>query len=481
MAETLFFYDLETTGLDKAGSRIMQFAGQRTDLNLALIGPQYNYLIKLTKDVLPDPQAVLVHGITPQKTIEEGLSEAEFLKIFYDEIVVPNTTFVGFNNLEFDDDFMRYLNYRNLYDPYRWAYANNCSRWDLLGLVRLTRALRPDGINWPIVNNKITNRLELLTKYNNLEHSSAHDAYSDVLATINVASLIRDKQPKLFDFLYRLRRKEMVKELLDSNQSLVYIDKYLSSDLFHTTVIVKLADRQQSGSAIVFDLRNDPSFWLAMSESELEKIYYSHKGDSADHPWPFKFIKYNQCPVLAPMGVIKDQPVLSRLQLNLDQLNDNLGLINRNKVVLANKLFKIMDANNDQTLTKPNDLLSVDYALYDSFIDQKDLNIMNEIHKEETPSKVRSLSQEFSNPKLQNLTFLYLARNYFSSLSSNEIAKWDEYMEQKLYLNEAEGGLKQYFAKINHLYQTKTDAKTINILEDLRLYGESLIPSDFIS
>ena len=109
MAASFFFYDLETSGFNPRSARIMQFAGQRTDMDLKPIGEPVNCLIKLTPDVLPGPDAILVTGITPQKTLADGMTEAEFLRIFYEDVVKPDTIFTGFNNVRFDDEFMRFL------------------------------------------------------------------------------------------------------------------------------------------------------------------------------------------------------------------------------------------------------------------------------------------------------------------------------------------------------------------------------------
>ena len=204
---TFFFYDLETSGLNAREDRIMQFAGQRTDLNLNKIGDPVNILVKMTDDTLPSPQAIMVTKITPQSTLADGLTEAEFCQYLTDEIFTENTCVVGYNSVRFDDEFMRHLFWRNFRDPYEWQWADGRSRWDLLDVVRLTRALRPEGINWPVVDGKATNRLELLTKENGISHEHAHDALSDVEALISVTKLIKEKQPQLYDYLYKIRGK----------------------------------------------------------------------------------------------------------------------------------------------------------------------------------------------------------------------------------------------------------------------------------
>ena len=145
-APSFFFYDLETSGLSPRDSRIMQFAGQRTTLNLKPVGEPVNIFVRLTDDILPEPDAVLLTGITPQATIADGITEAEFLKQFTDEIATPNTIMLGYNTVRFDDEFMRFAHYRNFYDPYEWQWQDGRSKWDLLDVVRMTRALRPEGI-----------------------------------------------------------------------------------------------------------------------------------------------------------------------------------------------------------------------------------------------------------------------------------------------------------------------------------------------
>lgn len=215
MTETLYFYDLETSGFNPREQRIMQFAGQRTDLDLKPIGEPHNILIALSEDILPDPDAILITGITPQQTIAEGISEAEFLKIFNSEVALPGTIFTGYNTIRFDDEFMRYSHYRNLYDPYEWQWRDDRSKWDLLDLVRITRALRPEGIKWPFGDDgKPSNRLGMLTSINELEHENAHDALSDVRASIDLARLIHAKQPKLFNYSLANRSKQKVAELV---------------------------------------------------------------------------------------------------------------------------------------------------------------------------------------------------------------------------------------------------------------------------
>jgi len=213
---SFYWYDYEAFGIDPRVDRISQFAGIRTDMDFNIIDEPIDILCKATDDILPNPDASLITGITPQDTLKTGLLETEFIERVLQEFSRPNTCVIGFNNIRFDDEFTRYTLYRNFFDPYSREWQNGCSRWDIIDLVRITRALRPEGINWPVDDNGIaSNRLELITKENGISHEAAHDALSDVHATIAVAKLIKDKQPKLFNFVFEHKNKQKLSQLLN--------------------------------------------------------------------------------------------------------------------------------------------------------------------------------------------------------------------------------------------------------------------------
>src|SRR6266568_550710 len=300
MAASFFFYDLETSGFSPREARIMQFAGRRTDLELRPIGEPVNELIAMTPDILPDVDAILLTGITPQQTIAEGRSEADFLGLFHEHVATPGTIFVGYNTVRFDDEFMRFLQYRNFYDAYEWQWQDGRSRWDLLDLARMTRALRPDGIQWPFdAKGKPSNRLELLTALNKLDHERAHDALSDVEASIAVARMIRSHQPKLFEFLLRFRDKRKVANLVMTRESFVYTSGKYPSEFEKTTVAVAICEHPGKQGALVYDLRHDPAQFKDMSPTDLADAWKWSR-DETKLRLPVKTLQFNHCPAVAP-------------------------------------------------------------------------------------------------------------------------------------------------------------------------------------
>ncbi|MDB5164902.1 MAG: Exodeoxyribonuclease [Candidatus Saccharibacteria bacterium] len=481
MAGSFFFYDLETTGINARTGRVMQFAGQRTDADLNPIGEPVNVLIKLSPDVLPEPDAILITGITPQQTLADGLTEAEFLKYFYEEVVQPDMIFTGFNSVRFDDEFMRFLHYRNFYDPYEWHWKDGCSRWDILDLVRMTRALRPEGIEWPFASSgKPTNRLELLTTMNKLDHYQAHDALSDVHATIAVAKLIRDKQKDLFDYVLNSRNKKDPKALVEAGQPFVYTSGKYGSEYLHTTAAVLLAKHTQRDEALVYDLRVDPTPFLDMSVEQIVEAW-KYTRDPEAVRLPVKTMKYNRCPAVAPLGVIKDQDVQERLQLPLEAVTKHLAILKKHQIEFAEKIRQAvvaMDAAREQSqVTLVDDELTVDERLYDGFIDKADAVTMKALRAAK-PAEITELANKFKDARLKSLAPLYKARNYPKALTPEERAWWDEFCAKKLMGGGTDSRLAKYFSRLEELMKGKLTGEQQYLLEELRLYGESIVPAD---
>jgi len=459
----------------------MQFAGRRTDLNLKPIGEPFNMLIKITPDVLPDPDAIMVTGITPQQTIAEGLSEAEFLKIFYDQIVMPGTIFVGYNSVRFDDEFIRFLNYRNFYDAYEWQWKNQCSRWDLLDVVRMTRALRPEGIKWAFASDgKPSNRLELLTSVNKLSHDNAHDALADVEATISLARLIRTKQSDLFDYLLGVRGKKEVAKLVEAGSPFVYTSGRYGSEFLHTTVALRLADHPQDASALVYDLRADPTPFIKMTVDEIVDAWRFTK-DPDVLRLPVKTLKYNRCPAIAPLGVIKDQASQENIKLNLDTVKANLAKLKAHHQEFAAKVLeavRVLDEERQKAQTTLlDDQSTVDGRLYDGFISDYDRNVMPVVRAAD-PSEITTLSSELKDDRLKSLLPLYKARNYPKSLDDQERAEWEAFCNKQLFEGGTSSRLAKYFARLEELAEGKVSTEQQYLLEELQLYGQSIVPMD---
>lgn len=422
---TFYWHDYETFGADPQRDRACQFAGIRTDYDFNIIGEPLTLYCKPAADCLPQPEACLITGITPQIAEREGVCEAEFIRIIHEQLAEPSTCAVGYNSLRFDDEVTRNLLYRNFYDPYAREWQNHNSRWDLIDVVRAARALRPDGIVWPDgEEGKPSFRLEDLTKANGIEHKAAHDALSDVYATIEIAKLIRDKQPKLYHFLFKLRNKhEVNKQLqLGSFQPVVHVSGMYPANRGCLAVVVPLC--QHPGNAngvIVYDLSVDPEPLLTLPAEQIrERLFTASENlpEGVDRI-PLKTVHINKCPVVAPVSVVRPHDA-ERLGCDLAQCDANLDRI-KAASGLSEKLAEVFrsDFNNDQS--------DPDLMIYSGgFFSPHDKAEMTKI-REASAEQLAGLRVDFRDKRLEEMLFRYKGRNFPESLTGNEQKRWRQY------------------------------------------------------
>ena len=450
MKQTFFFYDLETSGLNPRMDRIMQFAGQRTDMELNPIGEPVNILVRMTEDVLPSPGAVMVTKITPQMTFD-GITEKSFATFVANEIFTPGTVAVGYNTVRFDDEFMRATLWRNFYEPYEWEWKDGRSRWDMLDVVRMVRALRPEGINWPVTEDgKATNRLELLTKMNGLSHEHAHDALSDVYATIAVAQMIRDKQPEMFSFLFKMRDKKEIKKYvnLENKRPFVYVSGRYSSEHNKATVAFPLTSGR-NGNVLVYDLRYNLD--EVLSDKTRESLY------------PIvKELCYNKCPAVAPVGVLDKADGWAKIGLTSDMVEKNLQALLKHP-----EFAEKMRAEAEEKPEFPP-AVEPEAALYDGFLNERD-KIKVEAVRNADAEKLADFHPEFIDERLPELLLHYKGRNFPESLSEDEALVWEEYRQERL-----KRQAPKFLAELE-----RVRGKDDFVAEELRLYFESLLYTDY--
>ncbi len=444
--KSFFFYDLETSGLKAREDRIMQFAGQRTDFDLNLIGEPVNILVKMTDDALPSPGAINVTKITPQQTLMDGISEAEFAKYVIEEIFTPNTVAVGYNTVRFDDEFMRALLWRNFYDPYEWEWKDGRSRWDMLDVVRITRALRPEGINWPFTSKgKATNRLELLTKMNGLEHAHAHDALSDVYATIAVAKLIKEKQPKLFDFLFKMRDKKEIKNIvnLDDKRPFLYVSGRYAAEHNKATVAIPLTSGR-NGNVLVWDLRYN-----------LEDLLEGEQVEGASFYPVVKELCFNKCPAVAPLSVLDVEDGWKKIGLEKELIEKNM------KALFDHPEFAEKIRSDYENRAEFPPAIEPEGAIYDGFLNDNDRIKVMAVRNAE-PNKLADFHPEFDDERLSPLLLHYKGRNFPETLSEFEAEEYEKYKRERL--------KRQMPRFMKELEEIKDDF----LKEELMLYAESL-------
>lgn len=469
-AETFYWHDYETFGIDPRRDRPVQFAGIRTNADFEPIGEPLVVFLRPPFDYLPQPDACLITGITPQFAERKGLNEAEFSRRIFNEIAIAKTCTLGYNSLRFDDEFTRNLLYRNFFDPYVREWQGGNSRWDIIDVVRAARALRPEGINWPCNDDgSPSTRLEHLTAANNIVHGHAHDALSDVLATIDIAKLIKRAQPRLFQFLLQHRFKPSALDLLKVGryEPLVHVSGRYPSVRQCTAVVLPLcAHPVNSNGVIVYDLSVDPAALLELPADEIRNRLFTPTQQLAEgiDRIPLKTVHVNKCPVLAPLSVIRPSDI-ERLQLDLV-----VCMTHKDKIVAAkglnNKLTDVFSVPKIGANENDPDLM-----IYSGgFLGDSDKKKIAQI-RARTPESLAGTRYQFSDPRLSEMLFRYRARNYPESLNVFEQKIWHEFCLRRLTSRQPEYGMSfdDYFNRIRELQNEQQADRSI--LEQLEIYG----------
>lgn len=473
---TLYWHDYETFGLDPARDRPVQFAGIRTDEDLNIIGEPLNIMARPVPDSLPHPMSSLITGITPQQALEQGLPEVEFIARILAELSQPGTCGVGYNSLRFDDEVTRNTLYRNLHDPYAREWQHGNSRWDIIDMVRACHDLRPEGIVWPRRTdaNRPSFRLEELTVANGITHEQAHDALSDVHATIAIAKLIKEKQPKLYQFLYRLRRKQEVLKHIDLKEMtpILHTSGMYSSDHGSTRLVVPVAAHPSNkNSIIVFDISQNPDLLLDLGAKTLrERLYTANEDLSEGVERPaLKQVLINKCPVIAPTSTLTGDAA-KRLQIDLVTGKRNRQSLLIARKVILQKIAKIFEPREFEPVTDP------DLMIYSGgFFNDSDKAHMNAIHNTD-PQELGLQSWSFADKRLPEMLFRYRARNYPETLSIDEQAQWLEHCRARLVDGESgHFSFTNFHAEIDQLRAefSANDQKT-SLLDEVATFGTEL-------
>ncbi|MGS2718899.1 exodeoxyribonuclease I [Eionea flava] len=468
---TLYWHDYETWGATPSQDKPSQFAGIRTDEDLNIIGDPLVIYCKPSDDCLPHPEACLLTGITPQKALNDGLSEPIFFEKIHHELSQAKSCGVGYNSIRFDDEMTRYGLYRNFYDPYEREWQNGNSRWDIIDMVRLCYALRPDTLEWPI-NEKgaVSFKLELLSQANGLLHDAAHDALSDVYATIALAKLIKQREPQLYQYAYELRNKQKVNALIDtvSRKPILHISSRFPVSNGCTALVVPLAPHPENkNSVIVYDLSEDPTPLITCSAQEITERLYIKQSELSDGLTriPLKEIHSNKSPMIATTKLLTDD---AAHRLHIDKAQCERHWQQLQQVDITEKLHSVFSSQRFAPKVDP------EQQLYDGFISAHDKQVMQRIRGAE-PETLAHYSEELKDSRLKALLFRYRARHYPDTLTAEERQQWQEWRYLRLTDDNAGASitLDVYFERLS----AYSDDPSVNqnIVRDLLDYGDHLL------
>lgn len=470
---SFFWHDYETFGVVARRDRPAQFAGVRTDAELNEIGEPVMLHCQPATDSLPDPESCLLTGITPQHCLEHGVPEHAFAVAIEAQLAKPGTVGVGYNSIRFDDEVTRFLFWRNLIDPYAREWQNGCGRWDLLDVVRATRALRPEGITWPTHDDgRASFKLEHLTAANGLAHDAAHDALSDVRATIALARLIRAQQPRLWEFCLKLRRKDAVIAEIGSGRPFLHVSGMYPPERGCMAIVWPLAPHPTNkNELIVWDLSIDPGELASLDAATIRERMFTRADELPERVTrlPIKTIHINKSPVVVGNLKALSPEMAARWGIDVAQALRHAEAAAQQGAAIAGLWPEVF------ARPAPAQAPDVDEDLYGGFVGHTDRGRLQRL-RELAPEQLAAKRLAFDDARLEEIVFRYRARNFATTLSDDERARWEEHRVRRLH--EGEGGaltVEAFFDRIDTLNDS-ADERGQEILAALYDWAEQIAP-----
>lgn len=461
MQKTYLFYDIETTGLNKALDQILQFAAIRTDMDLNEID-RHEIWIKLNNNIIPSPYASITHRISIE-SVKNGLNEFEAIEKIHKLINTPGTISVGYNSLGFDDEFLRFSFYRNLLPPYTHQFANQCGRMDIYPMIILYYLFKPDSLKWPEIDGKISLKLENLAARNDFNHGVAHNALVDVEATIALAKLLKQDESMwdycrgYFDKKIDIDRTLQLEMKINDCKYGLFVNGKIGSTNHFIVPVLGLGQHQHY---------KNQSLWLRLDKTELSQTKVD---DITNTTWCMNK-KAGEPGFVLP----NKERYLSHINDERQQIsNDNLNWLEQNPDILA----AIADYYKQFKYPVVPDV-DIEAALYDigfySYAEQDECSVF---HKASTDKKI-SLLNDFSNPNIRELALRILGKHFHHDISDSMGAEYQDYVNKMIkeqpiidYRGEKKTTIKQALNDITKIRnKVECDAEQIELLKELESY-----------
>lgn len=412
--QTYLFYDLETTGRSKCFDQVLQFAAIRTDLALNEL-ERHTLQIKLNCDAIPDPEAILIHQI-PIDAMLQGKTEIDAMEQIHALLNTPGTISGGYNTLGFDDEFLRFSFHRNLLPPYTHQWANGCGRFDIYPVAQLYYLYHPKCLHWPKNNqDKISLKLEHLSNANQLADGAAHQAITDVEATLALARIFFKNEQMwhyAMDFFNKgveLKRRAKITSFLETAhgkyQLALLIGATGSTDFFQYPALA-LGEHLHYKNQTLWLRLDKPELSITTKDTLTKTTWVAHKkaGETFLLPLSTRFKQH----LTQERAAITEE--------NLTWLRNNETLLQHIKAYYCD--YKYPEVPN----------LDVDADLYiKGFLTREEERLCGQFHAVPNEKKI-SVAEKFHNPRLQEIVTRIMGRHYPQYLTPVLREKFSAYL-----------------------------------------------------
>ena len=399
MMNNFIVYDFETSGRSSRFDQILQAGIIIYDRNFLAL-EKINLRSRINPDIVPSINALRVNKLRISDILSEEKSYYEMTIQMHNFLSnYNNSFFVGFNSINFDEEFFRQVLWEHFIFPYL-TNTNGNSRLDVLNFVTLVHAFRKEALN--VERNdegKITFKLESLAKANSFESDNAHEAIADVETTMKLLKMLVDKNNDLFNvFISNSYPQKLENKILEQN--IFTLHNYLFNK--HRVYLVKNLIKHPiyKNQMIGFDLKYDTSEIIDYNIDQLRDVYKSKSF--------FRKIKLNKQPSIldktfarnfSPYCDLTDEEI----DLKCKQLGNEEFLENLNKILEKESL--------DYNESKSQEILFEEETIYSQKVNYGDSQIMNRFHDEKWDQKW-FFAEKFKDQRLRFFAARHIFRNH---------------------------------------------------------------------
>lgn len=418
--KTYLFYDVETTSLSPYFGQILQFAAIRTDLELNEL-ERHEIRIKLNKDTLPSPGAMLTHKMSISD-MHVGESEYDGIRKIHALVNQPGTISGGYNTLAFDDKFLRFSFYRNLLDPYTHQWQNDCGRFDIYPMViYFYLSSKNNVLTWPLEDGAPSLKLENINALNQLAQGTAHTAMVDVEVTLALAKRLYahhqhwDYAMKSFakrtDPITKLGYEAHQGHKYEINQTaIILLSKLGSKELFHAPVLC----------LGYHELYKNQTIWLRLDKVNFSTLDFT--------PTQVKELMMDGCILnkkIADRGLIL--PLMDRTTSNLSPSRKELFQSNQVWLSKNEHIIHSIQKHFTTTCYPVIENIDVDAALYTGFIDNNETQACYQFHQTTNQDKAIVI-EKFKDPRLKQIAIRIMGRHFEAHLPDQYQTRFSNYL-----------------------------------------------------
>ena len=461
------FYDFETSSSNKYWGQIIQIGAILTNDNLDELD-RFDARCRLSPGIIPEAMALIVNKTSPTMLKKSNLSHYEMIRQFVDTLKKwGKATYVGFNSIEFDEEFLRSTLFQTLEYPYITS-TNGNNRGDMLSLARAANLYYPKTLK-NSVNEKGNDvyKLDQMAPLNGIDHGNFHSAISDVVATLGIAKLIAEKAPNVWKASLMTLDKNKTLDLIN-NEAYFCTNEYFygkSRPYIQTFV----CQHPQYQWPLCFDLRHDPNIYLNMTIQELTTAMKKQ-------PKFIRTVRHNKHPVIMNPKYgdkFEEYKIIGSIKLK-----ERAKLIKDNKE-FADKISTIKRLEfEEKEQSKSQEDLYEEESIYTKFTSTEDNKIMPEFHSVNWDKKLSVISK-FKDERLKYFgkKLLYMEKPELLTKEDYNLIHKDIARKLLSTNNEKWNTIPRTYAEIDTLrakFEKENHQDKLVILDEINVYVEEL-------